>query len=78
MWTIFTKEGIEIFRYIPRIDFFRIPDHVVPSEFMEMKVTLKEGCARAVPGIVARANSVAEIESHDISQSKLMFCLAVL
>ena len=33
---------------------------------------------RAVPGIVARANSVAEIESHDIAQSKLLFCLAVL
>ena len=46
MWKIFVKEGIEIFRYIPRIDFFRIPDHVVPSEFMEMKVTLEEGCAQ--------------------------------
>ena len=45
MWKIFTKEGIEILRYIPRIDFFRIPDHFVSSEFMEMKVTLEEGCA---------------------------------
>jgi len=64
VWKIFTKEGIEIFRYIPRIDFFRIPDHVVPSEFMEMKVTLEEGCVKIVfflyltPGVTAGIHQI--------------------
>ena len=41
MWKIFQKEALGILRYTSRIDFLKIPDHVVLSEFTEMKVTLK-------------------------------------
>ena len=45
MWKIFQKEALGILRYISRIDFLKIPDHVVLSEFTEMKVTLKTNSA---------------------------------
>ena len=38
------KEGIEILQDAPHIKVFWIPDQVVSSAFMEMKVTLEEGC----------------------------------
>ena len=41
MLKVFQKRGIAILQDIPRIDFVSIPDHVVLSEFMEVKVTLK-------------------------------------
>ena len=37
------KEGIEILQDAPHIKAFWIPDQVVSSAFMEMKVTLEEG-----------------------------------
>ena len=45
MWKIFQKEALGILRYTSRIDFLKIPDHVVLSEFTEMKVTLKTNSA---------------------------------
>ena len=48
MWKIFQKEALGILRYPSRIDFFKIPDHVVLSEFTEMKVTLKTNSALQV------------------------------
>ena len=39
------KEGIEILQDAPHIEAFWNPDQVVSSAFMEMKVTLEEGCA---------------------------------
>ena len=39
------KEGIEILQDAPHIKAFWIPDQVVSSALMEMKVTLEEGCA---------------------------------
>ena len=41
------KEGIEILQDAPHIEAFWNPDQVVSSAFMEMKVTLEEGCACA-------------------------------
>ena len=38
------KEGIEILQDAPHIEAFWNPDQVVSSAFMEMKVTLEEGC----------------------------------
>ena len=38
------KEGIEILQDAPHIKAFWIPDQVVSSALMEMKVTLQEGC----------------------------------
>ena len=40
------KEGIEILQDAPHIEAFWNPDQVVSSAFMEMKVTLEEGCAK--------------------------------
>ena len=45
MWKIFQKEALGILRDTSRIDSFKIPDHVVPSEFTEMKVTLEMNSA---------------------------------
>ena len=42
------KEGIEILQDAPHIEAFWNPDQVVSSAFMEMKVTLEEGCVRYV------------------------------
>ena len=43
------KEGIEILQDAPHIEAFWNPDQLVSSAFMEMKVTLEEGCAGAAP-----------------------------
>ena len=48
MWKIFKKEALGILRYTSRIDFCKIPDHVVLSEFTEMKVTLKTNSEKLV------------------------------
>ena len=45
MGAISQKEGIEILQDTPYIEAFWIPDQLVSSAFMEMKVTLEEGCA---------------------------------
>ena len=41
MLKVFQKRGIGVLKDIPSIDFLSIPDHVVLSEFMEVKMTLK-------------------------------------
>ena len=43
------KEGIEILQDAPHIEAFWIPDQLVSSAFMEMKVTLEEGCVLLKP-----------------------------
>ena len=48
MWKIFQKEALGILRYTSRIDFLKIPDHVVLSEFTEIKVTLKMNSVEVV------------------------------
>ena len=50
MWKLFQKEALGILRDTSRIDSFKIPDHVVPSEFSEMKVTLEMNSAKSVDG----------------------------
>ena len=44
MIKIFQKRGIGILQDIPKNDFFSTHDHVVLSEFTEVKVTLKTNC----------------------------------
>ena len=48
MIKIFQKRGIETLQDIPKNDFFSTPDHVVMSEFTEVKVTLKTNCVLLV------------------------------
>ena len=48
------KEGIEILQDAPYIEAFWIPDQLVSSAFMEMKVTLEEGCACTPAAATAR------------------------
>ena len=71
MWKIFQKEALGILRYPSRIDFLKISDHVVLSEFTEIKATLKMNSAKWVGGAkrdLVRANTLHVIctylESH--------------
>ena len=52
MIKIFQKRGIGILQDIPKNDFFSTPDHVVLSEFTEVKVTLKTNCASTPPQVL--------------------------
>ena len=53
------KEGIEILQDAPHIKAFWNPDQVVSSAFMEMKVTLEEGCAwSSVPTVSKKCTSL--------------------
>ena len=58
MWKTFQKEVLGILRDTSRIDFFKIPDNVVPSEFTEMKVTLKMNSVHYVEQFAFKAAEV--------------------
>ena len=59
MWKIFQKEALGILKDSSRIDSFKIPDHVVLSEFTEMKVTLKTNSEKEAQQLPSMDASIA-------------------